>query len=115
MAQYRNFDIEMTIVPDAAGQYEAAFIIHESPSGKAAGSDASEQGAQTEGARRDNGNPAGQGGKSQGGQQAQKGDARSGRYAFPPVGSYLTPDDAREQTEAWARKWIDANFSTGIQ
>lgn len=70
MAHYRNFDIEMTIVPDAAGQYEAAFAI------RGAG-----------------------------------GDAQDGHYKFPPVGSYLTPDDAREQTEAWARKWIDANFS----
>ncbi len=75
MAQYRNFDIEMTVVPDAAGQYEAAFVLQQSGdgSGKAA-------------------NPKG------------------GRYQFPPVGSYMTPDDAREQTEAWAHKWIDANF-----
>jgi hypothetical protein len=74
MAQHRNFEIETTIVPDAAGQYEATFVIQDA--------------------------------------QAEKSEAsgRGRRYAFPAVGSYLTPDDAREQTEAWARKWIDANF-----
>ncbi|ARP87495.1 hypothetical protein [Bordetella genomosp. 9] len=82
MSQYRNFEIETTIVPDAAGQYEAAFVL-----------------------RRKQGNPEQQGGES--GQQA----GQETRYEFPPVGSYMTPDDAREQTEAWAHKWIDANFS----
>lgn len=77
MAQYRNFDIEMTIVPDAAGQYEAAFVLRQARGGDASGKAA---------------------------------NAEVGRYQFPPVGSYMTPDDAREQTEAWAHKWIDANF-----
>jgi len=75
MNTYRNFSIECTILPDAAGQYEAAFTLVRLP----------------------NGNPP----------VAQGGD----RYEFPPVGSYLTPEDAREQSQAWARKWIDANFS----
>jgi hypothetical protein len=85
MAQHRNFEIETTIVPDAAGQFEAAFVVREIhgkgvEDGKAAGE-----------------NPAP--------------GTHMSRYEFPPVGSYLTPDDAREQTEAWARKWIDANFA----
>lgn len=74
MAQYRNFHIECTILPDAAGQYEAAFSIKEATSA------------------------------------AQPQRDLGKRYDFPPVGSYMTPDDAREQTEAWARKWVDANF-----
>jgi hypothetical protein len=82
MAQYRNFDIETTIAPDAAGQYEAAFVVRQAGDGETAGKQ------ETNGAGSQDGR----------------------RYRFPPVGSYLTPDDAREQTEAWARKWIDANF-----
>jgi hypothetical protein len=71
---YRNFSIECTILPDAAGQYEAAFTVM----------------------RRPEDNPS----------APQAVD----RYEFPPVGSYLTPEDAREQSQAWAHKWIDANF-----
>ncbi|ARP80606.1 hypothetical protein CAL12_07000 [Bordetella genomosp. 8] len=77
MAKYRDFEIEMTVVPDAAGQYEAAFELRRAGDGERAG---------------------------------KAGDADRGRYQFPPVGSYMTPDDAREQTAAWAHKWIDANF-----
>lgn len=73
MSNYRNCQIEYTIIPDSAGQYEAAFSIKEPDGGKRL-------------------LPAG------------------GSFDFPPVGSYLTPDDAREQTEAWARRWIDANL-----
>jgi hypothetical protein len=73
MSNYRNCQIEYTIIPDSAGQYEAAFSIKE---------------LQSEWRLL----PAG------------------GSFDFPPVGSYLTPDDAREQTEAWARRWIDANL-----
>jgi hypothetical protein len=75
MSQYRNFQIECTVIPDAAGQYEAAFSITES--------------------------------------EPKEGDAmllEGGGFDFPPVGSYMTPDDAREQTEDWARRWIDSNF-----
>jgi hypothetical protein len=75
MPQYRNFQIECTIIPDVAGQYEAAFSIMEAE-------------------------------PTQGGSALPEG----GGFDFPPVGSYLTPDDAREQTESWARRWIDANF-----
>jgi hypothetical protein len=78
MAQYQDFEIEMTVVPDAAGQYEAAFVLRR----------------------------AGEGGRS-----GKAGNADGGSFQFPPVGSYMTPDDAREQTEAWAHKWIDANFA----
>lgn len=111
MAHYRNFDIEMTIVPDAAGQYEAAFIIHSSPPGKQGGKDEEARGRDSQDERRRQGHgEQAAGHDTPRANKAQVGDARDGRYAFPPVGSYLTPDDAREQTEAWARKWIDANF-----
>ncbi|AOB30423.1 hypothetical protein AKI39_06500 [Bordetella sp. H567] len=112
MAHYRDFDIEMTIVPDAAGQYEAAFLIHEARGAPQADKqeDSGGDGPGDEQDQPTRNRPSGQqdAGRSR---DAQSGDARGGRYAFPPVGSYLTPDDAREQTEAWARKWIDANFS----
>jgi hypothetical protein len=84
MAQYRNFEIETTIVPDAAGQYEATFVIYDKQAGQGRDAHAS---------------------------KSQDGDAAGRRYSFPAVGSYLTPEDAREQTEAWARKWIENNFS----
>ncbi len=74
MNTYRNFSIECTILPDAAGQYEAAFTVLRLP----------------------NGHPS----------APEAGD----RYKFPPVGSFLTAEDAREQSQAWARHWIDANF-----
>jgi hypothetical protein len=74
MTHYRDFDIECTIIPDAAGQYEAAFVI---------------EGAKLEHA-----------GKKH----------HADRIEFPPVGSYLTPEDAREQTLHWAHRWIDANY-----
>jgi len=74
MHTYRNFSIECTILPDAAGQYEAAFTVVQQPGGNPSATEARD------------------------------------RYEFPPVGSYLTPEDAREQSQAWARKWIDANF-----
>ncbi|ARP91480.1 hypothetical protein CAL14_15295 [Bordetella genomosp. 9] len=83
MSQHRNFEIETTIVPDPAGQYEAAFVVRRKQAG--------------------NGQEGGEGGRRAGGQELC--------FKFPPVGSYMTPDDAREQTEAWAHKWIDANFS----
>jgi hypothetical protein len=83
MSEYRNFQIQYTILPDPAGQYEAAFSIAEINAEKENDEDGVE------------GEPLLADGTS---------------YDFPPVGSYLTPDDAREQTEAWARKWIDLNF-----
>ncbi|ANN66024.1 hypothetical protein [Bordetella bronchialis] len=91
MAEYRNFKIETTIVPDAAGQYEATFVVQALRNGKAQGG---KDGEKQEGDR----------------EVMPRGNAEGGRYAFPPVGSYMTPDDAREQAEAWARRWIDANF-----
>lgn len=116
MAHYRNFDIEMTIVPDAAGQYEAAFVIHEAPGGKRAAKAEARGGAgshdEKDEKKHDEQPAAGRQGAAARDSQTQAGDAGGGRYAFPPVGSYPTPDDAREQTAGWARKWIDLNFPT---
>ncbi|OZI59438.1 hypothetical protein [Bordetella genomosp. 11] len=113
MADYRDFDIEMTIVPDAAGQYEAAFVIHEARGGQHGGKGEEARGAGSPNLKADK-RPDGDSGQrapeGTRGSQKQAGDAAAGRYAFPPVGSYPTPDDAREQTGAWARKWIDLNF-----
>jgi hypothetical protein len=108
MAHHRDFDIEMTIVPDVAGQYEAAFVVHE-PHGKHA---ARHEGKHDEHDEKHAGKHGGKHEAKHEGKHGdiQHGDAHEGRYAFPPVGSYLTPDDAREQTMAWVRKWIDANF-----
>jgi hypothetical protein len=96
MAHYRSFDIEMMIVPDVAGQYEAAFAVNSTGDGKQKHDRKSGKSAQDEGQQE---------------AHDHAGDANHGRrYTFPPVGSYLTPDDAREQTEAWVRRWIDENF-----
>jgi hypothetical protein len=99
MAQYRNFEIETTIVPDAAGQYEATFVVYDKPAGE------------TQDTRAPRSPESGESAESPESHQ-DGGRVQGRRYAFPAVGSYLTPEDAREQTEAWARKWIDNNFGS---
>jgi hypothetical protein len=113
MAQYRNFDIELTIVPDVAGQYEAAFSIREAHERKHHKDGKKPGEKHRAGAANDDDKPEHDKPEHDTPEHdtPEHDTPEHGRvYKFPPVGSYFTPDDAREQTEAWAHKWIDENF-----